>query len=262
MLKRYLVLRLAVALVVLPMLAVLAGCSKENPVSPVITAEQTATPADTTQTGRIDKPGVGPSRLHPDNRIAIQYECYYALRQSWGYISWQSATSTAQRSNWAYLLSDPNAHSKAVEWYGADASMWKGWPSYYSNMDVYSWTALNRYGQNTGTVRSHGGQCRSFAALILYRAGVRTTKLPTYGASARPYYQIRIGDVIETNTVNGHTAVVVGIVEGAAGSSVRKVVVVDSNWIGDEEIGMHVIAVTSGPGVGNLANYRALNLGY
>ncbi len=260
--KKFLVVGLALALALVPM--TLTSCGKDNPVQPSITTEQTISPADT-MSGRIGKPGVEPSRLHPDNRIAIQYECYYALRQNWGYMYWQlSADGTVQRSNWAYLLSDPNAHNviKGNDWYGVNASLWTGWPSYYSNMDVYSWTSLNRSGQNTGTVRSHGGQCRSFAALILYRAGVRNSKLPAYGGSARPYYQIRVGDVIETNTVNGHTAIVVGIVEGAAGSSVRKVVVVDSNFIGDEEIGMHVIAVTSGSGVGNLANYRALNLGY
>lgn len=242
------------AIVVMPFL--ISACSERsnNPLG--LGEVRDSLPGDA-----IKKPGTINMRLASDNRIAIQYECYYALRQSWGYISWyNSADGTVQRSNWAYLLSDPNAHSKMVEWY-TDASLWRGWPSYYSNMNVYSWTDLNRSGVSTGTMRSHGGQCRSFAALILYRAGVLSTKIPPYGSSARPYYQIRVGDVIETNTVNGHTAIVVGIVAGAAGSSVSKVVVVDSNFIGDEEIGMHVLAV-GGSGVNNLQNYRALNLGY
>lgn len=54
MLRQYLVLRLAVALVALPMLAPLAGCSKDNLVSPVVTTEQVST--DSTVSLVLDSP--------------------------------------------------------------------------------------------------------------------------------------------------------------------------------------------------------------
>lgn len=242
----------------------LAGCSNDSPLKSLLGVKESNDAADSTLVdGKRPLPNV--NRLHPDNRTAIAYECYYALRSAWWTVSWYwSAGGQVHRSNWAYLLNDPNAYGIVKGWYGGLSSLWFGWPSFYTNMNVYSWTPLNRYGQNTGTYRSHVGQCRYFVNLILFRSGVYQTNLPRYGQNPlgyRPYSQIRLGDVIETTWANGHTAIAVGVLEGSVGSSVRKVVVIDSNFVGDEEIGMHVLGL-SGSGVNNLANYRALNLGY
>ena len=209
------------------------------------------------------RPNATPNRLASDPRTALRDEAFYSLRQDWWNVNPAvCANGTVVRSNWNYLLSDINAYSHIKAWYGGYASIWTGWPSYYTNMDVYSRTALNRYGQNTGTVRTHLGQCRGATNLQTYRSGTFQAMFPPYGTGPfKPISQARVGDIIEWSAGNhtGHTAVVVGILAGVEGSSVTKVVVIDSNYVGDEEVGMHLLAMT-GSGAANLANYRVLAL--
>lgn len=219
----------------------------------------------TTTDHGLPKPGARPNRLASDPYQALALEGLYAIDQHHDGRYTQTYQGSAT-SNWSYLLNDPNAYNYIKVKYGSDASVWTGWPSYFSNMDVYSRTNLNRWGAAQADVLSHGGQCRGFANLLTYRSATFQQKFPGYEGCSwgyRPYSQIRVGDVIETTWANGHTAVVVAIVSGVAGSSVTSVRVVDSNYVGgngQEIIGMHTISVSSSGGVGDLRNYHALNL--
>lgn len=249
------------AIVVLGILA--AACAKfaEDTVGVKVN------PQDSTVTS-VQKPGAETHRLHWDPRTAIKLECFYALNQGYGGGSNQSYAGYVT-SDWSYLANDPNAYSVVKGWYPPVngvyyASIWTGWPSFYTSMPTYSRSWYNRWGQNQGFDLSHAGQCKYFANLILFRSGIYQQKIPPYGrnpAGYRSYGQIRVGDVIETTWTNGHTAIVVKINVGVEGSSVTNVDVVDSNFIGDEVIGRHRIW-TGGHGLTNLYNYRALNLPY
>lgn len=246
------------------------SCSKMDKITgPDTFVSQSITP----DTSHTQKPGATPHRLAGDPKTAVVYEADFAMRQNWQSVSpsW-AAGSTKVSSNWAYLLNDPNGYQVVKDWYPPAydkygtlvyyASEWHSYPSFYTNMNVYSWTSLNRYGAGTSETKSHGGQCRYFANLILFRSGTFQQRLPAYGKNSvgyRPYSQIVPGDIIETTWANGHTAVVVAVTGGTPGSSVNKVVVVDSNYIGDEQIGMHEISL-SGGGVGNLSSYQAIRL--
>lgn len=240
-------------------LAGTAGCGalQHDPTRPAVPAPATdgSSPADSTR-------HAAPHRLASDPRQAIRLEAYFAIRTAHDG-GWSQTYRGWPTSNWSYLLNDPNAYSVIKGWFGGNASLWTGWPSYFTNMDVYSRTNLSRGGVAQADVLSHAGQCRGFANLILYRSGTFQSRLPAYGsnpAGYRSFSQIRVGDVIETTWANGHTAVVVEILAGVEGRSVTSVRVVDSNFIGDEVIGMHTISVTNSGTVSDLRSYRALNL--
>lgn len=225
-------------------------------------------PQDSTAS-QITKPSPSPSRLHWDPRTAIKLECFFALNQGYWGGSNQSYAGYVT-SDWSYLANDPNAYSVVKGWYPPVNGVYfsSEWtrlpPNFYTNMGVYSRSKYNRYGNDQGFILSHGGQCKYFANLILYRSGIYQQKIPRYGSNSagyRHYSRIRVGDVIETTWANGHTAIVVKINAGVEGSSVTDVDIVDSNFIGDEVIGRHRIW-TGGHGLTNLYNYRAINLPY
>lgn len=209
------------------------------------------------------RPPAQPDRLASDPYMALRDEALYAIRQDWWNVNPAvCANGTVVKSNWNYLLSDVNAYGVIKAKYGSNASLWYGWPSYYTNMDVYSRTSLDRYGHDTGVVASHLGQCRGGANTFTYRSATYQGTFPGYNVGPfLPIAQAHLGSVIECyiDATHMHTAVVVAILNGVEGQSVSRVVVVDSNYVGDEEIGMHALGM-SGGGVGNLANYRVLNL--
>ena len=244
------------------MLLSLTGCGEHghSVVGPKV--QQSATPAPDS-VGGIDRPGVGPERLASDPRTALIREGYYSVDRHYDGRYTQTYRGYAT-SNWSYMLSDPNAYSYIKSWYGTSyASIWTGWPSYFSNMDVYSRTNLNRFGVAQSDVLSHGGQCRGWVNLLTFRSATFQQQLPAYEHCPwgyRSYSQILPGDVIETTWKNGHTALVVAVLSGTSGKSVTSVRVIDSNWIGDEVIGMHTISVTYRGGVSDLRSYHALNL--
>jgi hypothetical protein len=208
-------------------------------------------------------------RLASDPREAIKLECFYALNPGHGGGSNRPIGGNAV-SDWPYLSSDMNAYWALRNHYGSTNSSVQS--LFYSSPAAY---ALQNFA-GVGSV-GRGGQCRYFANLILYRSAtyfdnsrfLRTYQdyINDYSGLRRwtkPISQVRVGDVIQTQWANGHTAVVVKIVAGTEGVNVTSVDVVDANYVGgagNEIIGRHVIANT-GSGVGDLDSYIALKLAY
>lgn len=104
---------------------------------------------------------IRPNMIGNNYQMAPVYECWFALRQS--YLNTPNsegphsglAVGGSVVSDWNYLASDPHAFNVIGNTYG-------------SNFSVSSYFGLgDYYGRHNGYGR--GGQCVSFAALILYR---------------------------------------------------------------------------------------------
>lgn len=275
--------RLGVALALVSLLVCLTptGCGPKSDTVLGLTPPTTVV-VDTT-TGRIQSPAPSLDRLSSDPRKAIQLECFYALNQGYG----GSSTKTLNGSyvgDWAYLLSDPNAYSKMKNHYGSNASVWYGWPSFYSNMDYYSFMAEKYGGGYFSTKYGRVMQCRAGANFILFRSGTYTDNngfLESYTAyindyngprlKTKPSTQTLVADVLQTKWANGgHTAIAVHIVTWDAQGRVVCIEVVDSNYVGgadNEIVGRHILrSIPAGQkgdgGVGDLDSYIALKLNY
>lgn len=180
------------------------------------------------------------ARLHWDTRTAIQLEAFYALNTSHNGSSTEDIGGYAV-SDWNYIYSDSNAYVVEKARYGDDAS---NYSSYYNDLEGYGMD---------GNDHGRGGQCRHFADLIMYRSGTYQSGLPSYQSVINDYNgsrnytklagQVYVGDLIQSKTVNGHTAIVVAILAGTAGSNVTSVDIIDANWLDTEVIGRHPISV-------------------
>ncbi len=239
---------LAIALTMTPPL--LIGCSEESPTS--------------MSSGESSEIQPQPTRLLPDPREAVVAECLLAV-MGWDWDVDRQVGGNAA-GDWNYLADDLNAYAVLKGWYGGNCSLWDPpKPSYYTNPTGYGF--YQSYGR--------GGQCPHFANLILYRSGVWQHQLHSYAACladynrgpgrrqfTKPASESRIGDVIRTfdsDSPGCHTAIVVKLMAGGYGTPVTSVDIVDSNFIGDEMIGRHVIS-RSGSGVNDLDNYYAIDL--
>jgi len=210
--------------------------------------------------GIVD-PGIVSMRLHWDTRTAIQLEAFYALSTSYNGGSSQSIGGYAV-SDWNYIYNDLNAYDFEKDYYGANASEYS---SYFDEETLEDYGMDGDYGR--------GGQCRHFADLILYRSGTYQSGLPTYQQVINDYDgsrnytklagQVYVGDLIQSKTVNGHTAVVVAILAGTAGVNVTSVDVVDANWIGgagNEIIGRHYFNTAPQGGLSDLDEYIGIDV--
>lgn len=156
---------------------------------------------------------------------------------------------------WNYLYSDMNAY-----WHTRNS--WSvRYPYGYMSNNVNSYLTtlfydgkIQEYGFYGGKPR--GGQCKYFANLLLYRAGVislKTDPFPTYAEmqqNSNPASSAKPADVLFQNGV--HTAIVTGVVRDSTGAAIS-ITVVDSNWVtggGNEVIGTHTYNKDQ------IANYR------
>jgi hypothetical protein len=102
------------------------------------------------------------------------------------------------------------------------------------------------YGRYGGSLR--GGQCKYFANLVLYRAGVSNVDpMPTYDglqANSKSANYAKAGDVLFIPRY--HTAIVTKVLKGSSSvGTVTSIEVIDSNWwggAGNEMIGKHTIS--------------------
>lgn len=207
-------------------------------------------------------PELKPSfRLSSNTREAVVLEARYALRpQIWG--PYKSLHDNAV-SEWRYLTSDMAAYHKLKQpdWYGDNSS---NWGMFWA--DPYQYALYGGYGR--------GGQCVYFANLILYRSGVYKAKpIPSYEKCrldleksqnfTKPAHRSVPGDILRTKRgVPNHTAIAVLVLEGTPGKTASVVDVIDSNFIGNEIIGMHALSSDgkSTRSVHDLDDYFAVDL--
>jgi hypothetical protein len=207
---------------------------------------------------------VAEARLSNNNRRAVVLEAFYALRPSHDGSCDKFTSDGKCLSNWNYLANDLNAYNYMKSAYssGCFASDWAvpGDPcpnfisgpmaSFYSNVGSYGYGTFGGPYGNIG----HGGQCRFFANLLVYRSGSYMLTFPSYAAMwgnvETNLTKAVEGDIL-TSYPPYHTAIVVEIKR--TGSTVTGLDVIDSNWIPDisggnrEVIGRHVISVTAQP---------------
>ncbi|MEK7158325.1 MAG: hypothetical protein AAB733_02015 [Patescibacteria group bacterium] len=258
----------------------IVACDEPPSTSPEPAAlDDSGVPADSGSFVPDESPDIS-LRLGSNDREAVKLECFYALNPSHNGTSGKKINGWTV-SDWNYLASDLNAWSAVRDCYG---SAWCGLDgnATYSGCSHggYSWHMIkgskscyrypSAYGYQDGYGR--GGQCRYFGNLILYRSGTGK-RLPTYTAvindynsSPRRYTKLggeaRVGDLLQTKWSNGHTAVVVQILEGREGVWSPKLDVVDANFVGGdgaEIIGRHILDVNAS-GTSDLDNYIAIDL--
>ena len=234
------------------MLMLVAGCSQERSVN---LFDEVAIEDSANQGEEVGPPVSG--RLHWDTRTAIKLEAFYALNPAHNGGSSKSIGGWLV-SDWRYLTSDMNAYNVAKGWYGGNSSVWSMF-----------WSNPVRYALYGGYGRA--GQCRYFVNLIMFRSGTYQSPLPTYNNvvydfnHGRSYTkmaeQVRKGDILQRRSPD-HTAIVVAIIRGQEGQSVRAVDVVDANYVGgrgNEIIGRHILDVNYS-GVADLDDYIAIDV--
>ncbi len=177
-------------------------------------------------------------RIGVNDRYSVVQEAFYALNRAHTGSSSKRLTTgggTWTASDWNYLNSDTRAFSTMTSRYGAYSS------NYYPG-------SASSWGQ-TSSGYGRGGQCKFFANLLLYRAGVDTRTFPSYSTWRSSYRGTKAscaqkGDIIwrSSGGSTGHVAVVVDILAGnSASCTVTEVDVVDSNQDGTERILRHKI---------------------
>lgn len=188
---------------------------------------------------------IGPPGVQYD-RQAVVNEAYYAVTGYWWYCPNVGAGQYDSRTgSYNYLLSDVGAY-----WHTRDywTSAYRPYPHMTHNNDdrltnLFLDGNLPAYGFAGGVGR--GGQCKYFANVLLYRAGVSNVDpMPTYSIlnqQSRSSKYAKPGDVLFK--YNYHVAIVTRVLQGDPNSgTVTGVQVVDSNWVtGDdnEVIGVH-----------------------
>lgn len=174
-----------------------------------------------------------------NDRQSVVNEAYYAYSGVHG-------SSAPSPLTWNYLVSDVGAY-----WHTRDY-----WTVRYP-VDGYMTNAndptmrkyfidgnIPAYGRYKGSLR--GGQCKYFANLVLYRAGVSNVDpMPTYTnmqANSKSANYAKAGDVLFKSGY--HTAIVTKVLKGSSSAgTVTSVEVIDSNWVGgagNEMIGKHI----------------------
>jgi len=192
---------------------------------------------------------IGPAGVQND-RQAVMNEAYYAISGK------QYFYPSANTGQWNYLASDPAAYWHTRDYwttrYAPDGIMTH--PNDPKMRELFLAGDLPSYGFYGGIGR--GAQCKYFANLLLYRAGVANVDpMPSYNAmqtNSRSSRFAKSGDVLFI--ANFHTAIVTQVLSGSSSAgTVTKVEVVDSNWVGGEDneiIGKHVYSGET------LAKYR------
>lgn len=195
----------------------------------------------TTVEARIGPPGV------QYDRQAVVNEAYYAVTGYWWYCPNVGAGQYDSRTgSYNYLLSDVGAYWHTRDYwtyrYPVVPYMTNNGNSYlrqlFVNGDLPSYGLYGNLGR--------GGQCKYFANLILYRAGVSgVDPMPTYATmnmQSRSSKYAKPGDILFSSSLP-HTAIVTKVLQGNPNSgTVTGVQVVDSNWVtgdGNEVIGAH-----------------------
>lgn len=233
-------------------------------------------------------------RLHHDPRTAVVLEAWYAINPA--------ADRNRRRQNingwtvgeWNYLNSDQHAYNHVKNWFRCCSSLWSrtgrcptwgcaNWVT-QSRGDSDFYSNPGRYGMHGGIGR--GGQCMFFAALVMYRSGVRfhvpgvalDRMIPSYSQARNDFYgprrytkpatQARPGDILISNGAGNfyHTAIAVEVLDGVAGHDVRMLDVIDANTdfgrgANQEMIGLHVLWRHGAPHQSwDLDNYLAIDL--
>jgi hypothetical protein len=226
----------------------ISGCGDSGVSPSLIDKSSLMPPSDFAETvedaGGIDSTFEPPDRMiGSDRRMAVVYECWYALRRS--YINTPNASGpygglvidNCVVSDWNYLASDYSS----TNWMVTSAPTYTKYITQCTDYPTASFLCSNTYGLKNGYGR--GMQCVAFARYILYRA-LRYSKGPTswstYVQGANGSASLaKPGDLVfRYNSVNksGHVAVCVKNM-GASGIDV-----VDSNQVGYKKYGKYSIA--------------------
>lgn len=184
-------------------------------------------------------------------------------------------------NNVGYIDYDTAAWSTANSSYGSDGSCAGVWTPCGITVPVgnaRNYTCQSSSGSCTSgsggsATKPHGGECKMFQNLVLYRSGEYNAgvwkRLPsdaTITANPATYPAessgtMNVGDVLR-NPTQIHSTIIVAI-----DSTTSTALVVDSNWVGttggvyNEYIGAHVMSFT-GSGVSDLDNYKKLDCVY
>ncbi len=123
--------------------------------------------------------------------------------------------------DWDYVGSDPYAREIMSVHYGWNWN-YIGDPGAWPEHDL----------TNNWRVVGHGGYCKFFADLVQWRAtGGSKGFLPSNNQASGSIDYVEPADIIQRNDGNPHTAIVIKILE-RRGGKVKKVDVIDSNYIG------------------------------
>lgn len=179
-----------------------------------------------------------------NNRQSVVDEAYYSYSGVHG-------SSSSSPLTWNYLLSNVGAYWHTRDLWGNPGVSGRYYPvvpfmtnTANSQMRNYFVSGnIPAYGRYGGSLR--GGQCKYFANLVLYRAGVSNVDpMPTYSnmqANSKAANYAKAGDVLFKNGV--HTAIVTKVRYGSSSAgTVTSVEVIDSNAVGDEMIRKHIIS--------------------
>ena len=179
-----------------------------------------------------------------NNRQSVVNEAYYSYSGVYG-------SSSAGSSTWNYLLSNVGAYWHTRDYWTGRYPV-DGYMTNTPNLQMRNYFLsgnIPAYGRYGGSLR--GGQCKYFANLVLYRAGVSNVDpMPTYSrmyANRKAANYAKPGDVLfKVHFTNGklvgdHTAIVTKVRVGSSSAgTVTSVEVIDSNAVGDERIGKHI----------------------
>lgn len=175
-----------------------------------------------------------------NNRQSVVDEAYYSYSGVHG-------SSLSSPVTWNYLLSNVGAYWHTRDYwtvrYPVAGTMTNANDPIMRNYFISG--NIPAYGRYGGSLR--GGQCKYFANLVLYRAGVSNVDpMPTYSniqANSKAANYAKAGDVL---FINGyHTAIVTKVTGSSSAGTVTSVEVIDSNWwggAGNEMIGKHIIS--------------------
>ena len=185
------------------------------------------------------------------------------VTESWNPSGWQNAIileakhALSQRNNgtssqilnysgsyyggdWDYVGSDPRAREIMSQHYGWNWGLIGspgGWPEH--NL-TGNWRTVG-----------HGGYCKFFADLVQWRAtGGAKGFLPINNQAHGSVNNVEPGDIIQ-RTDPDHTALVIAILQRYSNGRVRKVDVIDSNYIGGDGefiIARHPITLVNSQG--------------
>lgn len=190
-----------------------------------------------------------------------------------------AAGSNKTLATYAYLPSDAGAWQAAFKAYsvgkliGDDATCTANW-SYTCPLSVGVSSGLTAYtcqGACTSGNAKHGGQCKVFNNLVLYRSGVyhgdswSFKKLPSDSVIVgnKALFPLAVkgklaaGDILRQPS--GHSAIVVRAIDA------NSCLVFDSNWFppyNSEIVGSHVMTFSGTGSYDNLSRYQVLNCVY
>lgn len=258
-------------------------------------------PDDSIPEARLDSWSFSATGTYATARLRVTWEASYATGGDFynvtGYtcntsgLCWTSSSnpSGSYYAYWdidgdgvGYIDYDTAAWSTANTAYGSAGSCAAAWApcgisvsvSNARNYTCQSSSGTCTSGWTSSATKPHGGECKMFQNLLLYRSGQYHSgtwqALPldsTISADPTTYpaessTTMNVGDVLRNPTAGQiHSTVIVAIDTAAA-----KALVVDSNWVGTtssyyEYIGAHVMTF-AGSGVSDLDNYKKLDCIY